>query len=160
MWKRNPWKDVKHTETALAQEISELQTAGDSVAVGVLKSVTCAYSAFMLSPRDLLLVTVISRMLCLWTRCRCLMISYLCCKNSSCPPTTFKSISRQNMKKAKQLFKSEFSGRHKCSCLIVKITCQLDRGNFAMMERSNAINQNKSKAVLPILCLILIKNIL
>lgn len=95
-------------------------------------------------------------------RCSCLTISYLCCKNSSCvspSPPLFKSISRQNMRKAKQLLKSEFSGRHKCSCLIIR-TCKLDRGSFAMMARSNAINQNKFKAILPILCLILIRNIL
>lgn len=72
MWERNPWKDVKHTETALAQEIPQLQIAGDSVAVRMLKrAIIYACSAFILSSRDLLLVGLKSRVLCdmgLWTK--------------------------------------------------------------------------------------------
>jgi len=43
-------------------------------------SITCACSAFVLSPGDLLFVTVKSRVLCdvgLRARCGCLVISYL-----------------------------------------------------------------------------------
>lgn len=71
------------------------------------------------------------------------------------PPASSHHI--QIIFKAKQLFKSEFSGRHKCSCLIVEITCKLDRGSFPMMARSNVINQCKFKALLAFLCLIPMK---
>lgn len=56
-------KDVKHTETALAQETAELQIPGDSAAVSAPKSSISACSAFLLCPGDLLLVSMESRTL-------------------------------------------------------------------------------------------------
>lgn len=161
MWKRNPWKDVKHAEAALAQETAELQIPGGSAAVRAPRKQHFCLMCISTLP---------------WGPA-----SGLCRKQETVPwafglgavafyqfsllrefiplasfhhvPAGFKA----KREEGKPTFKREFSGRHKCSCPIAKMTFMLDRGSFVMVARNSALNHNKYKAILSILCLFLLK---
>uniref|UniRef100_A0A8C0ZIH3 Vacuolar protein sorting-associated protein 13C-like n=1 Tax=Cyanistes caeruleus TaxID=156563 RepID=A0A8C0ZIH3_CYACU len=151
---------VLNTESALAEETAELQIPGDSAAVSAPKQQILCLFCISALPSGPAFGLCWKQDTVTWTfelGAITLYQLFLLKEFLWHLSTMFHLVSRPKVRKANQLFKREFSGRHKCSCPIVKMTCKLDRGSFVMMARRSALNKNKNKAVLSSLCLILLK---